>query len=147
MERAERSAADFESGFHCAPAVLAAFADQYGLDRDMALKLASGLGGGIARTGQVCGAVTGALLVIGLHWGTADAADMEGKENTYAMCREFMRRFTALHGTTECRRLLGCDISLPEGLQFARQNNLFSLFCQNYVRDATMIVEEMIRKP
>lgn len=69
MKKPDQAAALFEEGFACSQAVLATFCERFGLDRHIGLKLAEGFSGGIGRQGLTCGAVTGALMVIGLRYG------------------------------------------------------------------------------
>jgi C_GCAxxG_C_C family probable redox protein len=140
--RAEESAALFKDGFNCAQAVLAAYGA--GLDRETALRLASPLGGGLGDTGEVCGAVTGALMAIGLAHGSTSSKDLRGMVKVQGLAREFMKRFRGLHGSTQCRELLGCDIGTPEGMKEAGRRRLFSRSCPEFVRDASEILEEML---
>jgi len=137
MNYVECAVARFAQGCNCAQAVLAAYAPQFGLEPEIALRLAAPFGGGMARMGETCGAVTGAFLVIGLQSG-------EAKEEIYQIVREFVRRFAARHGSIRCRELLGCDLSTPEGLQRAREQGLFSTRCRGFVRDSAEIVSELL---
>ena len=100
----------FSQNFNCSQSVFSAFAPQFGLDRETALKLASPFGGGVARRGEVCGAVTGALLALGLARGAQAPA---GKEEIYRLSQEFMRLFEQKHNTVLCRDLIDCDLSTP----------------------------------
>ena len=84
----------FSEGFSCSQSVLAAFAPELGLDADAALRVSAAFGGGMGRTGGTCGAVTGALMALGLKYG-ATVADPVAKERTYALTREFIARFEA----------------------------------------------------
>lgn len=131
----------FDANFNCAQAVFAAFAPQWGLTEEQALKLASPFGGGVARRGQVCGAVSGGLMALGLARG---AHDPLGKEAAYQLGQDFLRRFEALHGSLLCRELLKVDISTPAGHQQARDQGLFTRLCPLFVGDAARIVEEML---
>jgi C_GCAxxG_C_C family probable redox protein len=137
----ETAAATFALGFNCAQSVLAAYAARLGLDESTALKLASPFGGGIARRGQVCGAVSGALLALGLARGNDQPA---GKLATYQLSGEFLQRFEAAHGSLLCRDLLQCDISTPEGHQQAADRKLFATVCPALVRDATELLESFL---
>ena len=107
----------FAQGLNCSQAMLAAFASQSGIPQRVALRIASPLGGGIARQGQVCGAVTGALMALGLQRGSDTP---QAKEETYQIAGEFIRRFKETYGTILCRELIGYDISTPDGLDVAR---------------------------
>jgi C_GCAxxG_C_C family probable redox protein len=137
----EIAVARFRQDFNCAQSVLVAFALQLGMDESQALKLASPFGGGVVRRGQICGAVTGALMVLGLAQG---ADTPEGKEDTYRLGQEFLQRFESKHATILCRELLDCDISTLEGLQQAREKGAFTALCPLFVRDAAEIVQEML---
>jgi C_GCAxxG_C_C family probable redox protein len=132
----------FGEGFSCSQSVLAAFAPELGLDAETALRVAAGFGGGMGRTGHTCGAVTGALMVLGLKHG-ATVPDAAAKERPYAQAREFMARFEARHGATACADLLGVNIGMPEGLAAAREANLFKTTCPALVASAAAILEEM----
>lgn len=133
--------ATFEKSYNCAQSVFVTFASHYGMDEATALKLSSPLGGGVSRRGEVCGAVTGALLALGLARGTDTP---EGKEEAYRMGQEFLQQFEQKHGTILCRELLDCDISTPAGRQQARDKGAFTALCPLFVGDAAEIVSKML---
>ena len=116
----------FARGFNCAQAVFSAFAGRFGVTSDFALRLSAPFGAGVARQGEMCGALTGALMVLGLQYGQVRP---EGKEQMYLTAREFADVFRQRHGSVLCRDLVGHDISTPEGLQTARQQNDFARVC------------------
>jgi C_GCAxxG_C_C family probable redox protein len=132
----------FSEGFSCSQSVLAAFAPEFGLDVDAALRVSAAFGGGMGRTGGTCGAVTGALMVLGLRYGPT-VADKVAKELTYAQARDFIARFEARQGATTCADLLGVNISTPEGQAAAREANLFKTTCPGLVASAAAILVEM----
>ncbi|MBA7664349.1 hypothetical protein ES703_72407 [subsurface metagenome] len=142
--KSEQAVRKFEKGFNCSQAVLSVYAEEFGLCRETALKIACGFGGGMGRMALTCGAVTGAFMVIGLKYGNVDANEKEIKEKTYGLVREFARRFEKRNGSSICRELLGCDISKPEGLRSAKENGLFTSVCPGLVQDAVGILEEML---
>lgn len=133
----------FDQGYTCGQAVLAAFAAKHGLDRDLALRVACAYGGGVARTGATCGAVNGALMVIGLAHGRTRVADEGAREKTYDAARAFLDRFVAEHGTDQCRDLLGVDIGTAEGSEAAAKAGLFRTRCPVFVRSAARIVSAL----
>ena len=143
MTRIEEAVAYFKEGFSCSQAIVAAYGPSLGLDRDTALKIALGFGGGMGRLAETCGAVTGAFMVLGLKFGSA-TAERQAKEIVYARVREFAERFKARHGSLLCRDLLGCDLNTPEGLALAQEKKLSSTVCPPYVETAAKILEEMI---
>jgi C_GCAxxG_C_C family probable redox protein len=93
MTKAEDADALFQQGFSCSQAVLSVFAQDFGLDRDLALRISQGFGAGIASTDGICGALSGAIMVIGLRYGRIRADDIAAKEKTYAVVREFLQEF------------------------------------------------------
>jgi C_GCAxxG_C_C family probable redox protein len=137
----EMAVARFSQKFNCAQSVFAAFAPQLGMDESRALKLASPFGGGVSRRGQVCGAVSGALMVLGLARG---ADTPEGKEDAYRMGQEFLQQFESKHDTILCRELLNCDLSTSAGLEQARVSGVLTSLCPLFVRDAAEIVQGML---
>jgi C_GCAxxG_C_C family probable redox protein len=146
MQNATEAAVScFNQGFSCSQAILSSFGEQFGLDRDTALKLAAGFGGGMGRMAGTCGAVTGAFMVLGLKYGATSPDDRQAKELTYERVREFATRFKERNGSVECRELLGCDISTPEGHQIVKDKGLLSTLCPKFVRDAGEVLEEMLK--
>jgi C_GCAxxG_C_C family probable redox protein len=93
--------------------------------------------------GETCGAVTGALMVIGLKYGKAKAADEGARDKTYELVREFVTRFQSRHGSIVCRELLGYDLSNPEEGDAAKKKGLFDTLCPQLVRDAVEILEKI----
>ncbi len=142
MDKVQESVSVFQSGFNCAQAILRAYGPEYGLSALDSLKVSCGFGGGIRR-GHVCGAVTGALMVLGLRYGPKDVSDKSAKEGVYSKVTEYCRRYEARCDSIICRELLGCDISTEEGMEFARKNNLFDTVCPRMVETSAEILEEM----
>ena len=99
MNRVEQAVSCFKSGLNCSQSILSTYAEDFGLDRGVALKLAAGFGGGMGRMMGTCGAVTGAFMVLGLKHGPVSANDQQGKETAYERVREFAKRFQARNGT------------------------------------------------
>ena len=144
MDRTETAVRMFEQEFSCSQSVFSAFADPADLPRETALRVAAGLGGGLARTGDTCGAVTGAVMALGLRHCGVPAEDPLAKQRAYPPVQEFLVRFKARHGSIVCRELLGCDLGTPEGLQSAREQGLFKSRCPAFVRTAAEILEESL---
>ena len=134
----------YRRGFSCSQAVAAAFAPDFGLDEQTALRLSQPFGGGIAGMADWCGALTGAFLIIGLKYGRVRPEDAAAKAKTYALVGELIARFTALHGEVKCKDLLGCDISTPEGEKRIDELKLHQTKCEGFVRDAAALLEELL---
>ena len=131
------------SQMNCAQAVLSAFCGEMSLDKATALKVALAFGAGMGRTGGMCGAVTGAYMVLGLRPYPALDSPIARKEKVYALVKEFNNRFTALNKSINCSDLLGRDLSKPDGLATARAEKLFATACPKFVADAVNILEEI----
>lgn len=144
MNRPDQAIECFKQTFNCAQAVLLAFAPEMGLDRGSALRVAGAFGGGMARMGETCGAVTGAFMAIGLKYGKTKSDDYQARVKTYEAARDFAERFRKNNGSILCRELLGCDIGTPEGLKTAREKDLFHTVCPKYVKDAAHILEGLL---
>jgi C_GCAxxG_C_C family probable redox protein len=144
MNKADRAVEEFRQGFVCSQAVFTAFSRDLGLDPEAALKLASPFGGGMARTGQTCGAVTGAYLAIGLKHGRSRLEDEAARTRTYALVQEFTRRFRARHGSVNCTQLIGCDLGDPAQYHQAAEEGRFRTVCDQLVRSAVEIAQELI---
>lgn len=134
-EKANIASELFKGGKNCSQSVFGAFCQDYHLDQETAFKLACGLGGG-ARNAELCGAVSGAVLVLGLKYG-------ESKEICNAKTEEFTAQFRKENGSIVCRNILGCDISTPAGKEKALQENLFKTKCVDMVASAAQILEDL----
>ncbi len=135
----------FEEKFHCSQAVFAAFSEDYGLPKEQALKIGGCFGSGM-RKGEVCGACTGALMVLGLKYGKSKVDDVESKLKSDKVCDRFLDEFKKENGSYICNELLGCDISTEEGVKYAIENNLFTDFCPKMVESATLITEKILEE-
>jgi len=134
----------FMSGYNCAQAVLFAYCDELNLEKNAALKLACGFGGGMGRKEEVCGAVTGGIMVLGGMYGRGENDERAAAETSYARTRELLERFQSGHGSYICRELLdGCDLTTKEGQGYFKQNDLLNRTCKECVRSVARILEEM----
>lgn len=128
--------------FTCSAAVFSTFSEEMGLDPDTAKKIACGFGGGISHTGNICGAVSGAIMVIGLKYGKCVEGDDAATHKTRALVRQFLQDFTEKNGSINCTDLLGYNLSIPEEYTRARDKELFVTKCPMMVRDAADILEK-----
>ena len=144
MAKSDDALASFTNGITCSSAVFSAFFEELGLDEKTAKKIGCGFGAGISRTGNICGAVSGAIMVIGLKYGKTKMGDDIATDKTRALVREFMREFTQRHGSVNCTELLGYNLSDPVEYEKAREKKLFVTKCQELVRDAAAILEKKL---
>lgn len=134
----------YEQGFYCSQAVFTAFADEMGLTEKQALQVGSCFGGGMCK-GEVCGACTGALMVLGMKYGRYIADDWDSQMKANDIAVKFLEQFSKENGSYICNELLGCDIETPEGKAYAREHKLFTEFCPKMVAYAVEVLEQLIK--
>ena len=145
MTKAEQAVHLFKQDFNCAQSVFSTFSPELGLDRETALKIATPFGGGLSHMREVCGAVAGALMVIGLKHGMSEDGDLPSKERSYALAQEFSIRFTAKHESINCQKLIGYDLDNPEEYDTAKKEGVFDRVCTEFVRDAVEILQDILK--
>ncbi len=138
---AQNSLELFNSGFWCAESVLLAMAQAQGIQSDLLPRIATGFCSGMARTGGQCGAVSGAMLALGLANGRRLPTD--SVDANYAAIQELMRRFEERFGSLNCRELLGVDFRTSEGQQTFRDRHLIER-CKEYVHGAAEIGSSLL---
>lgn len=145
MKKSEVAVDKFLDGYNCAQAVLYSFCDYLNFDKDTALKLSCGFGAGMSRKEEVCGAVSGGIMVIGMIYGRGENQDPSLTEQTYQTTRELMDKFIERQGTFICRRLLGdCELTTQEGQKEFKEKDLLNKVCKECVRNVVEIIEDII---
>lgn len=134
----------FKNGYNCAQSIVSAFGPELGLSRELGLKMTTGLGAGVNYSGNTCGAVVGAFLVLGLKHGIDNSSDKIGKEKTREVLDLFSEKFKETYPSLKCKDILGADVSKPEELEFLRKENKFNEFCPYVVEVAAAILEELL---
>ncbi len=146
MTNEELAVNKFKSGYNCAQSMIYSFAEECGIDKSAALKLASGFGGGMGRTGNVCGAITGGILILGLMFGLGEGEDKSKQENIYKLVRDFIEKFKAKYGTIECRKLIDdIDLLIEEGQKRFKESGMINK-CYEYVENANRMIQEIIKE-
>lgn len=135
----------FSKGYNCSQSVFAAFCDETGLDIDTALKISSSFGGGMGRLREVCGAVSGMFMVVGMKYGYTDPFDKKAKTEHYKLVQDLAKQFEKENGSIVCRELLGlsvkADIPVPED----RTESYYKKRpCAELVENAARILDEYI---
>jgi len=139
-----------DRGFGCGQAVLAAFCQDYGMDVETALKISTGFGSGMGRLCEVCGALTGGFMVLGLKYGKVNTDGSKygpATEMTYALTAKLAEMFKEKHGTIYCRDLLGLDLSLEAQRNIAVERNYFVERCGAYIHSSIEMVEVLLETP
>ncbi|HPM05097.1 MAG TPA: C-GCAxxG-C-C family protein [Candidatus Cloacimonas sp.] len=132
----------YRTGFNCAQSVFAAFAPEFGLDREQALLASSCFGGGM-RMGAACGAFTGALMALGMAKGFSEFSP-EAKSRAESFTLQFIGAWKERIGRIDCREILNLDPSDPVQRQFARDNGIFEAHCPQCIETAIRIVGDFL---
>lgn len=143
MSLTEQAVVYFEKGFNCSQSIVCAYGMDFGVDRETALKVSSGFGGGVGRMGGLCGALAGAFMVLGLKFGATEAADKESKMRTYGLVEGLGKKFGERAGSMYCRDLLGFDLGSDEGREKAKEEGSFEV-CPDIIRIAGELLEEIL---
>jgi C_GCAxxG_C_C family probable redox protein len=138
----ERAVRLFQGGCNCSQSILTAFGERHDIDPGLARRLGRPWGAGVGRQALTCGALSGAVLVIGLAQDDPDEG--RSREQTYATVRELFRRFDERHGSTLCRGLLGHDMSTDEGRCRIEEGKLTQEICPGLVRSVGEILEDLV---
>src|SRR5512141_1672636 len=125
----EQAVAFYKQGYTCTQSILASFAARYDLQQDLAFRIGEPFGAGTSCTGDMCGSVTGAIMVLGLQFGSAQSSDDGARTYTYQCVHELIRRFKEIHGSIQCTDLLGYNLSDPQQLQTVWEKGLFNQLC------------------
>ena len=146
MTAKEKARSYFLEGFNCSQSVFCAFSDRFGIDEETAKKIAAGLGGGVGRMREVCGAVSASAMVLGSVCAPVDGSDKESKKKNYELVREFSERFLQRHSSVVCREMLRLDVKMENT---AKPDDRTAEYyknrpCLKVVEDAAEILEEML---
>ncbi|WP_010243915.1 C-GCAxxG-C-C family protein [Acetivibrio cellulolyticus] len=137
----------FNDGYNCSQAVIGAYCEELGMDREMALKLASSFGGGMGRLREVCGAVSAIFMVAGLKYGYTDPKDKVIKQKHYELVQLLSQRFKEKNGSIICRELLGLEIKHDSPVPDARTKEYYKKRpCVELVKCAAEIVDEVLKE-
>ena len=147
MTRREAAMENFMKGYNCSQAVVLAFADVLGMDEDALLRLSSSFGGGMGRLREVCGAVSGMLIVAGLLYGYSEPDSLEHKNEHYARVQQLALEFERRRGSVVCRELLGLDVKHDTPVATPRTAEFYDKRpCMEIIGEVAEILDEYISK-
>ena len=139
------TAADYKrKGLNCAQSIVKAFSAELGVEEQAAVKMTAPLGAGLGFNGQVCGALSGAALVLGARFGNTEPADTAGRDKAYAAANELLEKFEKEYHTVLCGELLSANLKNPAELKCAREEGVFTTRCPVFVASAAKILEEIL---
>ncbi|MCG8411470.1 MAG: C-GCAxxG-C-C family protein [Bacteroidales bacterium] len=147
MNRKEKALKLYANGFNCSQVIIASFADLLDLNEEKAILMASGFGGGMGKMQNTCGAITGSYMVIGFLRGKFVEENKVSNEESGILVREFTKRFTEIHKSTNCKALIKFDIGTKEGMEEAVKAEVFKKKCSSYIITAIEILEDILSLP
>ncbi|MDK2896656.1 MAG: hypothetical protein PWP04_776 [Candidatus Atribacteria bacterium] len=119
------TASDFhDKGFNCAESTLQGLAEYLGVQNELLPQIATGFGGGVGHTGRICGAISGAVMALGIKYGRRDPQDKKTRDELYQRVEAFLKKVGEKLGHTDCIDLIGVPLNTEEGLKIYRQNHL-----------------------
>lgn len=143
--RKQEAVSNFKAGFNCAQSVFITYADLYGIDRELALKMSCSFGGGMGRMREVCGCVSGMLLLAGFETGNTEPKNQEAKKKNYELVRELADEYKNKNKSIICRELLGLDKREDSASPGIRTDEYYKKRpCVKLVEDAAGIVENIL---
>lgn len=146
-QRSEQAVAYFKQGYNCAQSVYMAYADVFGMDKDLAARIIAPLGGGMGRLREVCGAVSGMFLVAGLKYPADNPTDHDAKTRNYAAVQRLAEKFRQQNGSIVCRELLGLAVRKDDPTPEPRTDAYYKRRpCTEYVRIAATLAGEELNE-
>ena len=133
----------FSKGFDCSQVVLANVSEKIGISKDEALKIAANFGGGMWH-GETCGCVVGALIALGIKYGTTIPNDKEGKDKMLQKKSEFETMFSKKFKSCICKEILNYNLSVPEEMAVIQEKKLLETKCPELVCEACYILEGLL---
>ena len=146
MNHSDIAVNQFKKGYNCAQSVLYSYAEYLNISRDTALRISCGFGAGMGRTQEVCGAISGGILVLNHLYGRGENEDKQKQELTYLKVKELIQKFEKKYGTVNCKSLLdGCELLTTEGKETFQSNHLIEK-CYEYVEYTVKLLDEIIEE-
>jgi C_GCAxxG_C_C family probable redox protein len=137
----------FLQGYNCSQSVVAAFCDETGLDVETSLKISSSFGAGMGKLREVCGAVSGVFMVLGLLYGYSNPDDFQTKTELYERVQLLGNQFKTTNGSFICRELLGLSQKEESSVPEQRTKAYYKKRpCAELVEQAAELLDEYIAK-
>jgi len=145
MSKVEIALSKFKAGYNCTQSVVYAFADEANIDKNTLLTISTGFGAGMGRKQEVCGAVSGAVIILGAKYGRKENESNDKTEITYSKVQKFIDEFTKEKGSIRCSELLhGCNLLTDEGQKKFQEKNMLCEVCFKCVELACDILQKQL---
>lgn len=148
ISRADKAEKLFRLGCNCSQSVFVAFADLYGIDETMAMRLSASFGAGIGRMRETCGAACGLFMLAGMYDCATCPSDRAGKIRNYELVQKLARQFVERNGSLKCSLMLGAlaDRKITPEAQERTPEYYKKRPCPHIVHEAAAIWEEFIKE-
>lgn len=143
-ETVRLAAAYAEQGFLCSESVLLALCKSQNVKSDLVPQIATGFGAGIGRSGEVCGALAGGVMGLGLRFGRSIVDDTQDERRPYWFALELLIQFKSHFGHVRCRELLGLDLSCAEDIRKYREQGLWDTRCREFIVTTTGLAHDLL---
>lgn len=145
MKNSEIAKEYFESGYNCAQSVFLTYAHEFGIEKEVALKLSSSFGGGMGRLREVCGAVSAMFMIAGLKYGYTENNNDEVKAKHYELIQSLAQKFKDVHGSIICRELLGVEDEKVSHIPSVRTEKYYKERpCANFIATVCEVLDRML---
>lgn len=133
-----------DNGFLCSEAVLLSLSEAVGVKSKLIPRIATGFGAGIARSGNICGALSGAIMGLGVSFGRDEVSS--ATVSKYWFSNEFVESFKKEFGTLRCPVLLGLDLDDPEDYEIFRKKNLWEKKCKPIIKKSVELAYKILER-
>ncbi len=142
MDTVERTVELHQEGLNCTQAILTAFGEKYNLDENFSRAIGRPMGGGIARQADMCGYLTGAMMILALANNQED--ENLSRSETHGPVVELLQQFKKCYGHLRCKNLLQADISTPEGRKRIESEGLIAKHCYGFGKEVAQILQSLL---
>jgi C_GCAxxG_C_C family probable redox protein len=146
MEKNDKALELFNSNLSCAQSVLITMASEVGIDETLSFRIGAGLGGGVGRTQNLCGAINAGAVILGLKYGNYSAEDVESKNRLADIVGQFVNECTQSLGATQCLDLIKVDLNNKAQKDFANKTGHLAQVCNNAVGETVKILEKYMNQ-
>ncbi len=143
MTKSEKAMELFGNGCNCSQAVLMVYAQENGVDPEVVERMAVAFGGGMSKQGKTCGCLSGALMAIGLRYGSQSTTELVNRRNSYQIGKIMIERFTDLYGASECKELIRLDLNKENDMEIAMKQ-VFGSRCKAIVGKTVELLEDIL---
>ena len=134
-----------EQGYLCSEAILLALSQYLNIQSEIIPKIATGFGAGIGRHGEACGALSGAVMGLGLRFGRTVVSETPSDTPPYGFSTNIVNLFVARFGHIRCRDLIGLNFHRAEDRKIYKDQQLWETRCRDIVRITTGLAYDLLQ--